>query len=519
MDDNKMDKRYVITRYLAGDPNSTHTAAKGYNAGNFIRNIISGNLFYTTKDGVHINISDNDPVNAVKFTEQELSDLQKYQAKVNLGLENVDNVSLIDKIRFLKYTGNSAPENAEDLDLWFKYSDKKIYRYNISDPSWDVIPDEIADSYIYYMFSNSDIIIRKWNPYSGIISIGDRSELNSVINDLDLLSTSLNQVQIDSSYKPSLIVDKTLEYPGTVEYDSNSGSYYIKGVGTRFTELRNVPEFKSGECYIAVLDGGEWTRYKINALEDYGYSDTLMTVNSPLITPYVGNSYKFQRNLGMGNFADIISYKKDLFRVNNFGGNAYKDPANYLYANANLTPPFDNLYNLGSSGNRWKQVYSNTGDINTSNARLKSVISPFTIDELNASKQLAREFGTYKFLSAIAEKGEELARKHTGMTVQKAIEIMEANNLDPFAYGFICYDAWDDEYEEFPATFKEAWTEEVKDENGEVVDTIEHPREELTPKVRVKVKQAGDIYSFRYEELLAFIAKGFEERLTALEEK
>ena len=65
MEDNKMDKRYVITRYLAGDPDSTHTAAKGYNAGNFIRNIISGNLFYTVKDGIHINISDNDSISAV----------------------------------------------------------------------------------------------------------------------------------------------------------------------------------------------------------------------------------------------------------------------------------------------------------------------------------------------------------------------------------------------------------------------------------------------------------------------
>ena len=77
MDDNKMDKRYVITRYLAGDPDSTHTAAKGYNAGNFIRNIVSGNLFYTVKDGVHINISDSDSTGAVKFTLQELSNLQK----------------------------------------------------------------------------------------------------------------------------------------------------------------------------------------------------------------------------------------------------------------------------------------------------------------------------------------------------------------------------------------------------------------------------------------------------------
>jgi hypothetical protein len=376
--------------------------------------------------------------------------------------------------------------------------------------------DTIAKSTLFYMIVDNVLSMYKWDSSNHLTLVGERDA--NILENLDSLTYDINQIVEASSYKPSLIVDKTLEYPGVVEYDSLNGSYFIKGVGTRFTELRNVPEYQAGQCYIAVLDDGVWKRYRIKAIEEYGYSDTLLSLYSPLITPYFGNSYKFQRSLGLGNYADITSYRKDLFRVNSSGGNAYKDPANYLYANANLTPPFDNLYNLGSSGNRWKQVYSNTGAINTSDARLKSVISPFTIDELNASKQLAREFGTYKFLSAIAEKGEESARKHIGMTVQRAIEIMEANNLDPFAYGFICYDEWADEYEEFPATFKEAWTEEVKDENGEVVDTIEHPREEITPKVRVKVKQAGNMYSFRYEELLAFIARGFEERLSALEE-
>lgn len=40
-----------------------------------------------------------------------------------------------------------------------------------------------------------------------------------------------------------------------------------------------------------------------------------------------------------------------------------------------------------------------------------------------------------------AEKG-GAARQHIGMTVQRAIEILRSHGLDPFAYGFICYDQW-----------------------------------------------------------------------------
>lgn len=141
----------------------------------------------------------------------------------------------------------------------------------------------------------------------------------------------------------------------------------------------------------------------------------------------------------------------------------------------------DNTENLGSSSNRWATVYAGTGTINTSDAREKTVVSSMTVDELNAAKQLAQEIGTYKFLTMVQLKGDD-ARKHIGMTVQKAIEIMQANNLNPFAYGFICYDTWDE-----------------KIEDG------------------VVVRSAGDRYSFRPDELLMFISRGFEARLQVLE--
>lgn len=129
-------------------------------------------------------------------------------------------------------------------------------------------------------------------------------------------------------------------------------------------------------------------------------------------------------------------------------------------------------YNIGSPDGYWNIIYCGSSAIDLSDERLKTSVSGLTINEINASKDLARELGVYKFLSAIKSKGFENARKHIGMTVQRAIEIMKSHGLNPFDYGFICYD--------------------IKN-NGE------------------------DVYSFRYVELLNFIARGFDERLRVLE--
>lgn len=174
-----------------------------------------------------------------------------------------------------------------------------------------------------------------------------------------------------------------------------------------------------------------------------------------------------------------------------------------------VTPEADNTRTLGTGALRWSVVYAGTGTINTSDAREKTAVESITADEINAAKQLAKEIGTYRWLSAVEQKG-DAARKHIGMTVQRAIAIMEANNLDPFAYGFICYDEWGDKFIEHPAVeAKDA----VFDDDGNVVEPAVEGKDVWTEQVQF----AGDRYSFRMDELLLFIATGFEARLSALE--
>jgi len=155
-----------------------------------------------------------------------------------------------------------------------------------------------------------------------------------------------------------------------------------------------------------------------------------------------------------------------------------------------LQPGADNAYDLGAASLRSRVIYAGTGAISTSDAREKAPVRTLATDELAAAKQLAGEIGAYRFLSAINEKG-FAAREHIGMTVQRAIEVMQAHDLDPFNYGFICHDTWD---------------ERVDLVGG---DDGQEPVEVKTP--------AGDRYSFRVDELCLFIAAGFEARLAALE--
>lgn len=154
-----------------------------------------------------------------------------------------------------------------------------------------------------------------------------------------------------------------------------------------------------------------------------------------------------------------------------------------------VRPGADNTQPLGDVTKRWAQLYAGTATISTSDAREKTAVRALTALEIAAAKDLAKEIGAFRFLASFAEKGGS-AREHIGMTVQRAIEVMESHGLDPFGYSFICYDEWEAE-------------SEVRGFDGEV-------EREAMP--------AGNRYSFRFEGLLAFIVAGFEARLAALEQ-
>lgn len=252
--------------------------------------------------------------------------------------------------------------------------------------------------------------------------------------------------------------------------------------------------------------GGRTIQLIANSTPNTGFWDAtagawLLRINSANDAIFTGNVTCTGSNLFVGTAGQLRSNNMNVVLSSTATGGMYLRPNGDASATGQFTvsaagtaavdgvllPATDNARTCGASGSRWSVVYAGTGTINTSDAREKTNVIPLTADELAAASQLAKEIGKYKWLEAVAKKG-DAARSHIGLTVQRAIEVMESHGLDPFEYGFICYDEW------------------------EATDAVVDDGEVMQP-----AKEAGDRYSFRPDELLMFIARGHEERLARLE--
>lgn len=159
-------------------------------------------------------------------------------------------------------------------------------------------------------------------------------------------------------------------------------------------------------------------------------------------------------------------------------------------------PVTDNDITLGASNTRWKQLYAGTATINTSDARLKTEPEAIPDAVLDAWGDVGWQ--QFQMLDAVAEKGADKARLHSGLIAQRIDEAFKARGLDVSRYGLFCHDEWEAEPEE-------------RDEHG---------------NVEKEARPAGDIYSLRYEEALCMEAAyqrrradRAEARLAALEER
>ena len=157
-----------------------------------------------------------------------------------------------------------------------------------------------------------------------------------------------------------------------------------------------------------------------------------------------------------------------------------------------LRPVGDNSDNLGGGGNRWAQVFAGTGTINTSDEREKAFAPEPDAAVLRAIARV--DFRQFKFNDAIARKSEAEARWHFGVGAQQLKAAFEAEGLDPFAYGVLCYDEWDEEWVDHPAVYRDS---AVLGTDGQPVKVLE------TAARREKTRDAGNRYGVRYDELFA----------------
>ena len=109
-------------------------------------------------------------------------------------------------------------------------------------------------------------------------------------------------------------------------------------------------------------------------------------------------------------------------------------------------PGTDNTHSLGKSSRRWSVVYAGTGTINTSDAREKT--APMQIDDAVLDAWGDVHLITFQWLESIRLKGEDGARWHFGVIAQQVRDAFAAHGLDGTRYGLLCYDEWEDQFEQ-----------------------------------------------------------------------
>ncbi|WP_144223595.1 hypothetical protein [Mesorhizobium amorphae] len=191
---------------------------------------------------------------------------------------------------------------------------------------------------------------------------------------------------------------------------------------------------------------------------------------------YIGNGSDSDR-------VEIVNYAAGAGDIAFFLQGAYRA---FLGAQE-FAPAVDGGLNIGTSSRRVFTVYALVGTINTSDEREK-LLRPFTAQEISAAKMLSAEITMYNWRRDLSEAGTP-APLYCGLTVQRVMQILADHGLDPSTYGFIRHDTWAAE----PAVFN--------DEGVEVQPAV----------------PAGDRYGLMYDSIAMFIARGFEERLAALE--
>lgn len=237
-------------------------------------------------------------------------------------------------------------------------------------------------------------------------------------------------------------------------------------------------------------------------------NDPYNTTTQLVATPGVGGSLRFEN-------ADLIVNDEILVRGGNVsnsmllsavttGGGAYMEALGtnqnvrllasgtgdiVLESTSSARPNSDGVASLGTAGFRWSAVWAVNGTIQTSDENFKQQIGPVDAAVLRAWGKV--NYCQYKFNDAVEKKGDK-ARWHIGVIAQRIQEAFESEGVDPFAYGILCYDEWDDEYEDV----REAYTT-IEQATGQ-----ELTQYRFTGEKRL-IRAAGRQLGVRYDEALA----------------
>ena len=211
----------------------------------------------------------------------------------------------------------------------------------------------------------------------------------------------------------------------------------------------------------------------------------------------------------------ILAFDKDgttMGQIDSSSGNLLiRTAGNYsgIRFDANGLTPFkngseaDDAIDLGFGGGRFDDVFATNGTIQTSDQNEKQDIASFTAKELNVAKKLSALFKTFRWKTAVSEKG-DTARTHSGIIAQEVQSAFSSEKLDATKYALFTSDTWWEENETF-----------TDDDGKEATRRVVYRTEKEATATATKKTRLG----VRYPELFSFIFSSIEARLTALEKK
>tara|TARA_R110000772_G_scaffold28454_1_gene71796 strand:+ start:90 stop:1985 length:1896 start_codon:yes stop_codon:yes gene_type:complete len=158
------------------------------------------------------------------------------------------------------------------------------------------------------------------------------------------------------------------------------------------------------------------TNLKYSWWEDKGAGDTMRS--------YIdGDSVTSDGRVKLGAYdSGTTSYREVILRPDSFSG-------------------ADNTLSLGLVTERWTEVFSVNGAINTSDAREKQQVRTQSETETLVALECKGAIKGFKWDHAVKDKGEG-ARWHFGVMAQDIALIFESHGLNPDEYGLFCYDEW-----------------------------------------------------------------------------
>ncbi len=194
-----------------------------------------------------------------------------------------------------------------------------------------------------------------------------------------------------------------------------------------------------------------------------------------------------------------IKDNNSIFLANDNCGMRFFNGGNNITPSDDAGAGRDNALNLGNGSLRWNDIYATNTSIQTSDENEKQSIQSLTANEMKVAKRLSSLIKTFKWNSAVEEKGDS-ARIHTGLIAQQAKQAFDDESLDVSKYAFWCLDTWWEKEISVDAT-------EEKDAHT-YIDIKDEATESYTEKTRL---------GLRYSELFSFIQAYNDQRFTELE--